>query len=110
LFELLRKNTTWVWGAEQEWAFEDIKEGLVSAPVLGHPMPDKPYHIYSNTSNIAIGASLQQVQPIAVKDLKGMKIYDKIIDTHAKGKPIPRIAYQAMMCPTLINGLRRWRT
>jgi hypothetical protein len=33
---------TWVWGAEQEQAFEDIKEGLISAPVLGHLMPDKP--------------------------------------------------------------------
>jgi RNase H-like domain found in reverse transcriptase len=95
LFELLQKNTAWVWGAEQEWAFKDVKEGLISAPILGHPMPDKPYRIYSNASDIAIGASLQQVQPIAVKDLKGMKIYDKIIDTHAKGEPIPRIAHQA---------------
>jgi hypothetical protein len=65
------------------------------APVLGHLMPDKPYHIYSDVSDIAIGASLQQIQPIAVKDLKGMKVYNRIIDAHAKGEPVPKIARQA---------------
>jgi RNase H-like domain found in reverse transcriptase len=86
LFKLLWKDTTWVWGAEQEQAFKDVKEGLISAPVLGHLMPNKPYCVYSNASDVAIGASLQQIQPIAIKDLKGTKIYDKIIDAVSKRK------------------------
>jgi RNase H-like domain found in reverse transcriptase/Reverse transcriptase (RNA-dependent DNA polymerase) len=108
LFELFQKNTTWVWGAEQEQAFKDIKEGLISAPVLGHPMPDTPYCIYSDASDVAIGASLQQVQPIAVKDLKGTKIYNKIIDTHAKDEPIPRIAHQALKNTNDVPNPNQW--
>ena len=35
------------------------------------------------------------MQPIALKDMKGMKIYDFILEAHQKGKEIPRIAKQA---------------
>jgi RNase H-like domain found in reverse transcriptase len=99
---------TWVWGAEPEQAFRDVKEGLVSAPVLGHSMPNKPYHVYSDASDVAIGASLQKIQPIAVKDLKGTKIYDKIIDAHAKGKPVPKIACQALKNMNDIPDPNQW--
>jgi hypothetical protein len=64
-------------------------------PILGHSMAARPYCIYSDASDIAIGASLQQVQPIAVKDLKGTKLYDRILAAHAKGEPVLKIAHQA---------------
>jgi hypothetical protein len=71
-------------------------------------MPDKPYHIYSDTSDVAIGASLQQIQPIAIKDLKGMKIYNKIIDAHTKGKPVLKIAHQASKNTNDIPNPNQW--
>jgi hypothetical protein len=63
--------------------------------MLGHSMADKLYCIYSNASDVAIGASLQQVQPISVRDLKGTKIYDKILAAHMRGEPVPKLAHQA---------------
>src|SRR6266850_6069470 len=58
LFELLKKKAKWEWGKEQEAAFQNIQRALASAPVQGHP-----FRIYSDTSDVAIGACLQQVQP-----------------------------------------------
>jgi RNase H-like domain found in reverse transcriptase len=81
LFELLHKDTHWSWTAEHESAFRDLKQGLTEAPVLGHPMTGCPYRIYSDASDMAIGASLQQVQPIKLKDLQGLKSYDHMITT-----------------------------
>ena len=95
LFALLRKGVSWTWGAEQENAFVDIKEALTQAPVLGHPMPERPYRIYSDASDVAIGASLQQVQPIALKDLKGTKLYDRVLMTYQKGEPVPQLVRRA---------------
>ena len=43
LFMLLCKDTSLVWQAKHEQAFEDIKGGLASAPILGHPIPGLPY-------------------------------------------------------------------
>jgi len=56
LFELLRKNAKWNWGRIQEEAFQRLQQALASAPVLGHP-----FWIYSDASDVAIGACLQQV-------------------------------------------------
>jgi hypothetical protein len=95
LFELLRKDVRWIWGAEQELAFEDLKRSLASAPVLGHPMTGLPYRVYSDASDVAIGASLQQVQPITLGDLKGSKVYDRIRAAHAANEPVPQVARRA---------------
>jgi hypothetical protein len=95
LFALLRKDVPWSWQAEQELAFEDVKNGLVSAPILGHPMPSLPYRVYSDASDVAIGASLQQVQPLAVGSLRGTKTYDLIKEAQKRGDPVPQVARPA---------------
>lgn len=38
--------------------------------MLGHPVLGAPYRLYTDASDIAIGASLQQIQEILVGDLK----------------------------------------
>jgi RNase H-like domain found in reverse transcriptase len=95
LFKLLCKDVQWSWGAEQESAFRDLKLGLMEAPVLGHPMAGQLYRVYFDASDIAIGASLQQVQPIKLKDLLGSKAHDKVMFTYKAGGPIPQLACQA---------------
>jgi hypothetical protein len=60
LFQLLGKACKWVWEAEHEQAFEEIKALLASAPVLAHPLLGLPYWLYANASNLAIGVTLQQ--------------------------------------------------
>src|SRR5260370_36105994 len=73
LFELLRKKAKWEWGENQEEVFKSIKQALTMAPVLGHPIQGSPFWIYSDPSDVALGTCLQQVQPIALKDMRGTK-------------------------------------
>src|SRR5260370_25853826 len=92
LFELLKKKAKWEWGKEQEAAFWSVQRALASAPMLGHPRQGHPFCIYSDASDVAIGACLHQVQPIRLGDMKGMKIYDFVLEAHHKNLSIPWIA------------------
>jgi len=64
LFQLLCKGHKWTWGVEQEHTFQAAKSALNSSPVLGHPVEGLSYHLYTDTSDKALGCALQQVQPI----------------------------------------------
>ena len=60
LTELTKKNQPFVWGDEQHESFETLKQALVQAPILAHPDPAKPYTLYTDASDQAIGAILVQ--------------------------------------------------
>ena len=76
LFQLLRRGAKWKWGEEEEYAFQSAKTALQKSPVLGHPIEGRPYRLYTDASDEAAGCTLQQVQPIKIKDLKGTRTYD----------------------------------
>ena len=62
IYELTKKGRPFVWGDEQEKAFDEIKSRLLKPPVLS--MPDKRgrFLLYSDTSRYATGSALYQVQ------------------------------------------------
>ena len=62
IYDLMRKGTQFVWGKEQQDAFEEIKRRLQKPPVLH--MPDKVgrFQLYSDTSKYATGSALYQIQ------------------------------------------------
>ncbi|KAJ3473679.1 hypothetical protein NLI96_g12880 [Meripilus lineatus] len=91
LFQLLRKGARWRWGPDEEHAFQSAKRALLNAPVLGHPIEKLPYRLYTDASDEALGCTLQQIQPITVKDLKGTKTYDKLERSYNEKKPIPKL-------------------
>lgn len=62
LTDLVKKNVPWTWGERQKQAFEKLKESLTTAPVLAIPQFGKPYVIYTDASDFAIGAVLLQDQ------------------------------------------------
>lgn len=49
------------------------------------------YRLYTDASDIALGASLQQVQAIQVKDLKGTTCYDRLEAAWKAGKDVPQL-------------------
>ena len=61
-YELTKKGRPFVWGDEQQKAFDEIKGRLLKPPVLS--MPDKRgrFLLYSDTSKYATGSTLYQVQ------------------------------------------------
>lgn len=89
LFALLKKGTCWTWDAEHKIAFQQCKDALASAPVLGHPEQGQPYRLYTDASDVALGASLQQIQAIAIRDLQGTPIYDCLCKSWELGESIP---------------------
>ena len=78
LFLLLKKGQPWEWLPLQDEAFSLAKRVLANAPVRAYGIPGLGYRIYSDTCDAGLAATLQQVQPIQIKDLRGTKIYDKL--------------------------------
>ena len=83
LYNLLRKGQAWEWTEAQQEAFELCKKCLTMAPILAYPIENIGYRLYSDASDLGIGAILQQVQPIQVKDLKGTTLYRKLTEKDA---------------------------
>ena len=61
----------------------------VSVPVRGHLEPGQAYRLYTDASDYAIAGALQQVQYIAIKDLKGTRTYKRLQEAHVKGDEVP---------------------
>ena len=62
VYDLTRKGRPFIWGEEQQEAFEEIKRRLVKAPVLHMPSHEGRFHLYSDTSTFAAGSTLYQIQ------------------------------------------------
>ena len=62
IYDLMRKSEQFVWGIEQQNAFDEINQRLQKPPVLH--MPDKVgrFQLYSDTSKYAMGSALYQIQ------------------------------------------------
>lgn len=70
LNKLRQKGASFVWGNEQQLAFESLKEAIMSPPVLRMPDFTKPFILQTDASSVAIGAVLSQEvdgtrQPVA---------------------------------------------
>lgn len=60
LTDLLRKDVPYVWGPEQQEAFEALKATLVSPPILAHFDENLPVEILTDASGLGIGSVLCQ--------------------------------------------------
>jgi hypothetical protein len=60
LTELTKKDVDYVWGPDQESAFQTLKEKLISAPILGYPDFTEEFIVHTDASGYAVGAVLAQ--------------------------------------------------
>jgi len=60
LHELTRKNRAFIWEDAHQNAFDTLKINFTSYPVLCSPDPDKRYIVDTDTSAVAVGATVQQ--------------------------------------------------
>ena len=58
---MLTGNSPFIWGNEQQKAFEDLKNKLISAPILAYPRFDLPFELHTDASLTAIGGVLSQI-------------------------------------------------
>ena len=57
---LMKKGVDFVWDAECEAAFQDIKSYLTKPPVLAAPTTGKPFILYTRALNYSLGALLHK--------------------------------------------------
>ena len=62
IYDLTRKGRQFVWGEEQQKAFDEIKHRLQRPPVLYLPDRHGWFQLYSDTSKFATGSTLYQIQ------------------------------------------------
>jgi hypothetical protein len=57
----IKANDEFRWGAEQQQAFEEIKEYLSKPPVLVPPQQDRPFYVYLSVDDTSIASVVIQV-------------------------------------------------
>ena len=61
IYDLTRKGRLFIWGREQQEAFEEIKCRLIKAPILHMPNCEGRFHLYADMSKFATGSTLYQI-------------------------------------------------
>lgn len=102
LTRLLKKNQPFVWGEEQEKAFQAIKDGLVKAPELYAPDFEREFVMFVDSSNVGTGAVLSQF------DDKGV---EHVVAFHSKtlNKAQRNYSVTERECLGVILGLEAFR-
>ena len=67
LVQFTHKNCKFEWSDSQEQAFVHLNEQLMSDKIMAHPQPDKPYLLYTNACDYAVGAILCQIDEKGVE-------------------------------------------
>ena len=62
IYDLTRKGRPFIWGEEQQKAFKEIKRRLQKPPVLSMSDRGGRFILYADTSKLATGGALYQVQ------------------------------------------------
>ena len=62
LHRLTEKNVVFKWTSDCQEAFEELRQQLVSPPILAFPDYQKPFILDTDASNLGIGAVLSQEQ------------------------------------------------
>nr|GEV74318.1 reverse transcriptase domain-containing protein [Tanacetum cinerariifolium] len=66
LTKLTQKNKKYIWGEDQETAFQLIKQKLCEAPILALPEGNDDFIVYGDASHQGLGAMLMQIDKDAL--------------------------------------------
>ena len=103
LTDLTRKDQPWIWGEEEQKAFDDLKQAFTSAPVLRIPDDVNPYRLLTDCSDFASGAVLYQFDPNDT-DWHPVAFYSKSLNIHERNYDIHDKELLA-----IIRALEEWR-
>ncbi|GJV09347.1 putative reverse transcriptase domain-containing protein [Tanacetum coccineum] len=76
------KNQKYVWGMEQEEAFQTLKNNLCDAPILTLPDGVEDFVVYCDASNQGLGCVLMQRGKVIAYASRQLKIHEKNYTTH----------------------------
>ncbi|GJT36339.1 putative reverse transcriptase domain-containing protein [Tanacetum coccineum] len=75
-------NQKYVWGVEQEEAFQTLKNNLCDAPILTLPDGVEDFIVYCDASNHGLGCVLMQRGKVIAYASRQLKIHEKNYTTH----------------------------
>ncbi|GJQ89565.1 putative nucleotidyltransferase, ribonuclease H [Tanacetum coccineum] len=82
LTSLTQKNQKYVWGVEQEEAFQTLKNNLCDAPILTLPDGVEDFVVYCDASNQGLGCVLMQRGKVIAYASRQLKTHEKNYTTH----------------------------
>jgi hypothetical protein len=82
LTRLTKKNKKFQWSEECEQSFQELKQHLVTAPVLTLPSGSDGFVIYSDASRKGLGCVLMQQGKVITYASRQLKTYERNYPTH----------------------------
>ena len=82
LTKLTRKGVPYVWSPQCELSFQELKNRLVSAPVLTLPVSNKGYVVYSDASHVGLGCVLMQDRKVVAYASRQLRPHEANYPTH----------------------------
>jgi dUTPase len=107
LFNLLHKKAPYKFDEACQKAFETIKRVLTSFPLLAYANPQKPYRLYSDSSNVQMGYVLTQQDEEGIEHVieYGSKLLDKVQQNYSTTEREMQAAHWAIKsCRPFILG------
>ncbi|GKA56196.1 reverse transcriptase domain-containing protein [Tanacetum coccineum] len=82
LTELTQKNKKYIWGENQELAFQLLKQKLCEAPILALPEGNNDFVVYCDASHQGLGAVLMQREKVMCYRIRQLKPHERKLYTH----------------------------
>ncbi|GJW95737.1 putative reverse transcriptase domain-containing protein [Tanacetum coccineum] len=82
LTELTLKNKKYIWGKDQETAFQLLKQKLCEAPILALPEGNDDFVVYCDASHQGLGAVLMQREKVIAYASRQLKPNEENYTTH----------------------------
>ena len=93
LVELTRKDVPFEWTRHRRTAFEQLKKELLSDHCVGYPDVNKPYNLYTDACDYALGSVLTQKDDVTGKEKAIYYISHQFNDTQRRWPTIEKEAY-----------------
>ena len=97
LIELTRKQVRFTWNDERQEAFDKLKQLLISSHVMAPPDIQKPYKLYTDACDYAIGGILVQDSDDGVEKVI-QYVSHTLSPTQRKWATIEKEAYAVVYC------------
>ncbi|GJR26391.1 putative reverse transcriptase domain-containing protein [Tanacetum coccineum] len=82
LTKLTQKNKSYIWGEEQESAFQLLKQKLYEAPILALPEGNDNFVVYCDASLQGLGVVLMQREKVIAYASRQLKPHEENYTTH----------------------------
>ena len=127
LNKLLKKRARFVWGDAQDEAWVRLRDELVSDRIMAYSQPDKPYKLFTDACDYAVGAILvqegengverpityvfkqlngNQLWPVIEKEGFGVMYAIKKLHPYLYGAEFTKYTYQKPLKSLFVNGNR----